>query len=95
MPKPAYRKEGKPWKELRVKVFAAYGTVCWLCGEGIDMTLSSTNPHDRMAPSVDHVVPLMHGGTELDILNCRPAHRSCNSRRGREMQNGTHGQWDF
>lgn len=95
MPQPTYRKEGRPWQRLRRLVFATYGTDCWLCREGIDMQLTREYPNHRMAASVDHVVPLHSGGQEFDLSNCRPAHRSCNSKRGRQMQNGTYGQWDF
>lgn len=56
-----------------------YGYVCWLCGTPIDATLQA--PDDPRGPSVDHVVPLVLGGSD-DLSNLRPAHFSCNSRRG-------------
>jgi 5-methylcytosine-specific restriction endonuclease McrA len=44
---------------------------CWLCGQ----------PFTELDPATaDHVEPLIHGGDLLGEL--RPAHRSCNSRRG-------------
>lgn len=51
---------------------------CWLCGQPIDMTLP---PHHARAFTLDHVVPIaragqLHGET-------RPAHRECNSSRGK------------
>lgn len=47
-------------------VLATQGRVCWLCGRA-------------GADTADHIVPRSRGGSD-DAL--RPAHRSCNSRRG-------------
>lgn len=54
------------------------GWRCWICGGHID---SSLQPPARMAGTVDHVVPLSHGGSDGDE-NVRAAHFRCNSRRG-------------
>ncbi len=54
------------------------GYVCWICGEAID---SSLRVPDKRAPTADHVVPLRCGGSD-DDSSLRPAHFSCNSRRG-------------
>jgi 5-methylcytosine-specific restriction endonuclease McrA len=54
------------------------GYVCWICGDVIDPSYRGPNPR---GPSVDHVVPLSHGGSD-DDNNLRPAHFGCNSRRG-------------
>lgn len=51
---------------------------CWLCGDSIDTRLPST---DRMSFTADHFEPLNTGG-HLTRNELRPAHRSCNSRRG-------------
>jgi 5-methylcytosine-specific restriction endonuclease McrA len=51
---------------------------CWLCGEQIDTTLPATH---RMSFTADHYVALNNGG-HLLRNDLRPAHRSCNSRRG-------------
>jgi 5-methylcytosine-specific restriction endonuclease McrA len=61
---------------------------CSLCGEPINYLLRS--PH-RMSLTVDHIVPLGVGGPPLDPANWRPAHYSCNSRRGRAQQNRVRG----
>jgi 5-methylcytosine-specific restriction endonuclease McrA len=42
--------------------------ICWICGQ-------------PGADTVDHILPAAHGGTRNET-NLRPAHRSCNSRRG-------------
>ena len=54
-----------------------YGLRCWICGAGFDFSLDYRDP---MAWTADHVHPVASGGAMLGEL--RPAHRSCNSRRG-------------
>lgn len=51
---------------------------CHICGEPIDLTLPRT---DRMSFTADHMVPLALGG-HLVKNELRPAHLSCNARRG-------------
>lgn len=51
---------------------------CWLCGDVIDTSLPST---EKMSFTADHYVALNNGG-HLVRNDLRPAHRSCNSRRG-------------
>jgi 5-methylcytosine-specific restriction endonuclease McrA len=58
-------------------VLTFYGLACHLCGKPIDER--RTYPHD-MSPSVDHLVPVSRGGTNV-IENLRPAHLVCNVRR--------------
>jgi 5-methylcytosine-specific restriction endonuclease McrA len=50
------------------------GYCCHLCREKIDPTLSHPDP---MCATVDHVVPLSRGGTDLRS-NVAPAHLRCN-----------------
>ena len=48
---------------------------CHICGEAIDYSL----PHlDPKAFVIDHVVPLIRGGSDT-IDNVKAAHRDCNS----------------
>jgi 5-methylcytosine-specific restriction endonuclease McrA len=54
------------------------GGKCYLCG---DATLPVRSKDTRRGPSIDHVVPLKHGGTHT-WDNVRLAHRSCNSAKG-------------
>lgn len=68
------RHEAGRWR----RICARDGFVCWLCGEPIDPGFRG--PH-RLGPSVDHVVPIVAGGSD-DDSNLRPAHYGCNSRRG-------------
>ena len=55
------------------------GWPCHLCGKPIDMTLPYTHP---LAFTADHLDALANGGNLLGEL--APAHRRCNSRRGRK-----------
>ncbi len=63
----------KPWGGRRVAavwqmVADEYGTACHLCGRpGADTS--------------DHLIPRSRGGDD-SLGNLRPAHKSCNSRRG-------------
>ncbi|HWG94417.1 MAG TPA: HNH endonuclease signature motif containing protein [Mycobacteriales bacterium] len=57
------------------------GAVCWLCGNGVDLSAPAGSP---WAGSVDHVVPRARGGGN-EPGNLRLAHRSCNSRRGSRL----------
>jgi 5-methylcytosine-specific restriction endonuclease McrA len=59
--------------------------VCWLCGGPIDPLL---NYNDRMSWTLDHVISLKDGGAPMDPANARPAHRSCNSRKGAGLARG-------
>lgn len=69
--------QGHTVRRLRSETIARWGSVCWLCGQPIDLTLPRTEPGGF---TVDHVVPRSKGGSN-DVANCRPAHRSCNVRR--------------
>jgi hypothetical protein len=53
-------------------------TTCWLCGGAIDPALPYTHP---LSWTADHVHPIGAGGDVHGEL--KPAHRSCNSSRGK------------
>ena len=54
------RPRGRTNQKLRERVFAEYGSTCWLCGhEGAD--------------TIDHLVMISKGGSN-DLENLRPAH---------------------
>lgn len=57
------------------------GNTCKLCGEEVDMTLRFP---DRMAGTVDHILPVSRGGTH-DPENLQLAHQSCNSKKQARM----------
>lgn len=69
-------------QELAARVYAEE-TNCGICGDHVDQTL---HYNDRMARSVDHIVPVSLGGAVWDRANVRLAHRSCNSRAGNALQ---------
>lgn len=54
------------------------GDVCGICGERVDMTLSSL---DRFGPVMDHIIPLSVGGRH-DIDNLQIVHNICNVVKG-------------
>jgi len=58
----------------------ASATHCWLCLK----PGSADDPDDPL--TADHVVPVDHGTDGV----LRPAHRSCNSRRGQAQQQERH-----
>ena len=51
---------------------------CSLCLQPIDQSLSYPHP---LSASIDHVVPVIHGGTH-ERSNLAAAHLQCNLRKG-------------
>lgn len=71
--------------ERRASIYERDGWVCWICGE---LTERFADVNSDFAPSLDHVVPRVHGGTH-ESENLRCAHRVCNAGRGaREVSHG-------
>jgi 5-methylcytosine-specific restriction endonuclease McrA len=56
------------------KVYERDGWLCYLCGEGLDKRSAVPAP---LAPTLDHVVPLVMGGSHT-YSNIRSAHFICN-----------------
>lgn len=54
------RTRGVTLQRLRKRVFDLYGDECWLC-------------HQGGADTIDHIIPIVNGGTD-DLDNLRPAH---------------------
>lgn len=54
------RTRGVSLQRLRKRVFDFYGDQCWLC-------------HQGGADTIDHIIPVIDGGTD-DMDNLRPAH---------------------
>jgi hypothetical protein len=54
------RTRGVSLQRLRKRVFDFYGDQCWLC-------------HQGDADTIDHIIPVIDGGTD-DLDNLRPAH---------------------
>jgi len=55
------------------------GWKCHLCGKRVDPTLTGTT--NKMKASVDHLIPISHGGVD-DMVNAKLAHLRCNAKRG-------------
>ncbi len=55
----------------------ATATICWICRRPF------TDPNDP--PVADHIIPRVFGGRD-DETNLAPAHKSCNARRGQQLQ---------
>lgn len=62
------------------------GGFCWICGGEIDRSLPPEMSNDPAYFTVDHDPPLAAGGSLLQGL--KPAHKGCNSAKGRAMQLG-------
>lgn len=62
----------------RVAIYERDGWTCQICREAVDRTASPTGP---WFPSLDHITPRSHGGSDDDD-NLRLTHRWCNSVRG-------------
>lgn len=63
---------------IRRQVHERDGWLCHLCGKPV--LRSAVVPHPK-APTLDHLVPLAHGGKHV-MDNVRTAHFICNSKRG-------------
>lgn len=61
----------------RTEIFERDGWCCRICGEMIDRRTKW--PHPR-SPTVDHIIPLSRGGTDLRT-NVQTAHARCNLRK--------------
>ncbi|WP_432112847.1 HNH endonuclease [Streptomyces sp. S1] len=73
-------RSGRPWRRLVALARQTYPPVCHICGTMIDTSL---HWNDARAWTLDHVKPLVkYGELAENLANVRPAHRSCNSRKG-------------
>lgn len=73
---------GRPFERVKAQVYRDE-THCWLCHQPVNQALPHNHP---LARSVDHIVPLSHGGDPLDRSNCRLAHRKCNTIRANQLR---------
>lgn len=63
------------------------GLPCVCCGEPIDYDLKWDSKNASPYPSVNHRIPLAHGGDPFDPENMEPAHYGCNSRLSTGVKN--------
>lgn len=66
------------------KLYERDGGTCWLCGKQCDY---SAETNDNNYPSIDHVIPIAHGGKD-EWKNIRLAHRGCNTLKGAKIVEG-------
>lgn len=59
----------------RMQVYEFHKWKCHICGQTIDRNLRLP---DRMAATLDHLLPLAHGGQHI-FKNVAPAHYLCNA----------------
>jgi hypothetical protein len=67
----------------RINIYVRDAWTCQLCLDPVDSDLMSTAPNDDWAPSLDHIVTRVSGGSD-EPDNLRLAHRWCNSVRSDE-----------
>lgn len=72
---------GRNASKMLRRVLSEYGWVCHICGLSID---PEAKPRTPGYPTADHIIPRSHGGSNT-LDNLRPAHWSCNSRRGNRV----------
>jgi 5-methylcytosine-specific restriction endonuclease McrA len=80
-PHGTFGRSHRTWRNLCGRLKYELPPVCHLCGGAIDLAL---HWNDRMAWTLDHVVPL-DGDVYVhphDESNLAPAHRKCNSSKG-------------
>lgn len=66
-------------------------SVCHICGERIDYTLTPSSAPLSWEP--DHLIPVSKDPTrELDLNNVAPSHMRCNRQRGAGANDGQLGQ---
>jgi len=68
-----------------LEVFEKYGTVCYLCSQEIDLSISRIEPQGL---NIDHLFPKVEGGHDT-LANVRPTHRKCNQDKGRKIYGTT------
>jgi 5-methylcytosine-specific restriction endonuclease McrA len=71
---------------VRLAIYERDGFACQICLDPVDVTLHYL---DRMAPTLDHIIPQSHMLIpDHSESNLRLAHRCCNSRRGNRAEVG-------
>lgn len=79
------RNNSGSWREIVAQLKARPGSdICWICGEKIPTDVPNNDP---MQWTADHVQSMASGGEALNLANLRAAHRKCNSKKGRALQN--------
>jgi 5-methylcytosine-specific restriction endonuclease McrA len=72
------RTDNAAWRQARALAIKDSGGLCQLCGGELDPDAPKNTPN---ATEVDHVHPLIYGGSPYDPENLRAVHRWCHQRR--------------
>lgn len=56
--------------------------ICGICGRPVDKSLRYPHP---LAPTVDHIIPIVRGGHPSDIENLQLAHWVCNRQKSDKL----------
>ena len=75
------------------EVLEKWGTICYLCDEEIDLTVSGRPGYElgwEKGLHLDHVVALVSGGTDT-LDNVRPTHAICNLKKPNTIQENLDG----
>ena len=88
-------RSGRTGERLRALVKQMGTHVCWICGGKIDMGLPQEHARSW---TMDHVQPVsLRPDLAMEIGNIREAHRSCNGKRGSNVNyqsgNGSSRNW--
>lgn len=74
-------RSSRAWKAICAQLKRELPPICWLCGGDIDLGLHHL---DKWAWTLDHVLSLdEHPELAHELANLRPAHRTCNSSKGK------------
>ena len=83
----AIRKNSFSIPYLESEVLEKYGTLCYICSEEINLSVSrraGIGKGWRNGLHIDHVIPLSQGGPD-SLENVRPSHAICNLKKGKQL----------
>lgn len=78
-------RSGRPFERIKARI-KAEATHCCKCGQPLNPDLEWPHP---WSTSIEHLVPLHHGGDPLDPDNLDAAHLHCNVKDGNRIRLGT------
>lgn len=88
IPEPAPKsRKARQREALRVRLYAAQGGACSLCGEQMSLNRGDSPDTPRLYATFDHQIPKCMGGRNSKG-NLKLAHLQCNFRRGGKPLNG-------
>lgn len=70
------------WKKARERVIAMSDPVCAICQGYVD---KDAPPYTPTSPEVDHIIPIIRGGSPYEIENLQLTCFKCNRKKGARM----------